>query len=149
MRVEKDFEDFINLLNDHDIRYVIVGAFAISFHARPQFTGDIDFFIDNSSENIHAILRVLKDFGFESLNLSEKDFDEDSILQLGYEPNRIDLLTDISGVDFKEAFKNRVQGKYGDASAYFISFEDLVTNKKASNRAKDKSDLELLKQFRK
>lgn len=148
MRVEKDFEEFIKLLNEHDVRYVIVGAFAISFHARPRFTGDIDFFISNSSKNIRSLLQALQEFGFKSLNLSEKDFDEDSIIQLGYEPNRIDLLTSISGVSFSEAFKNKVEGKYGDESTYFISFDDLVANKKASNRTKDKGDLELLEQFR-
>lgn len=148
MRVEKDFEEFIALLNEHDVQYVIVGAFAISFHARPRFTGDIDFFINNSSTNIRSLLEVLKNFGFESLNLSKEDFRSDSIIQLGNEPNRIDLLTSISGVDFKQAFSNKVEGKYGDEVTYFISLDDLIANKKAGNRLKDKSDLEMLEKFR-
>lgn len=149
MKVEKDFEEFIALLNKHEVQYVIVGAFAVSFHAQPRFTGDIDFFIDNSSANIQSLLLALKEFGFESLNLAEKDFDEDSIIQLGYEPNRIDLITSISGVSFKKAYSNRVDGKYGDETAAFISLDDLIANKKASDRLKDKSDLELLEKFRK
>ncbi len=149
MKVEKDFEEFIALLNKHEVQYVIVGAFAVSFHAQPRFTGDIDFFIDNSSANIQSLLLALKEFGFESLNLAEKDFDEDSIIQLGYEPNRIDLITSISGVSFKKAYSNRVDGKYGDEAAAFISLDDLIANKKASDRLKDKSDLELLEKFRK
>lgn len=149
MKVEKDFEEFIALLNKHEVQYVIVGAFAVSFHAQPRFTGDIDFFIDNSSANIQSLLLALKEFGFESLNLAEKDFDEDSIIQLGYEPNRVDLITNISGVSFKKAYSNRVEGTYGNETAYFISLEDLITNKRASDRLKDKSDLELLEKFRK
>jgi len=149
MRVEKDFEQFIALLNKREVQYVIVGAFAVSFHAQPRFTGDIDFFIGNSSANIQSLLQTLNDFGFKSLNLSEKDFDEDSIIQLGYEPNRIDLLTSISGVSFKEAYTNRVESKYGDETTYFISLDDLIANKKTSDRLKDKSDLELLEEFRK
>lgn len=149
MKVEKDFEEFIALLNKHEVQYVIVGAFAVSFHAQPRFTGDIDFFIGNTSANIQSLLLALKEFGFESLNLAEKDFDEDSIIQLGYEPNRIDLITNISGVSFKKAYSNKVKGTYGNETAYFISLEDLITNKRASDRLKDKSDLELLEKFRK
>jgi hypothetical protein len=149
MRVEKDFEEFINLLNENDVKYLVIGAFAVSFHARPRFTGDIDFFVDSSSQNIENLLQTLEQFGFGSLDLSEKDFNRGSILQLGYEPNRIDVLTDISGVQFKTAWKNRVKGNYGNQTSYFISFDDLIANKKASNRLKDRSDLELLEKFKK
>lgn len=147
MRVEKDFEDFIKLLNENDVKYLIVGAFAIAFHARPRFTGDIDFFIGSSTSNIQALLQAVSEFGFQSLELSEEDLNEDSIVQLGYEPNRIDLITSISGVKFKQAFANKVEGKYGEELTFFISLEDLITNKKASDRTQDKSDLELLEQF--
>lgn len=148
MRVEKDFEEFIKLLNKNDVNFLIVGAFAVSYHARPRFTGDIDFFIGSSSQNIKNLLQAIEQFGFGSLDISEKDFGKDSILQLGYEPNRIDLLTDISGVQFGPAWENRVKGYYGNQISYYISLEDLIANKKASNRTKDKSDLELLEQFR-
>ena len=148
MRVEKDFEDFLRSLNEHKTRYLIVGAFAVSFHARPRFTGDLDIFIDNSSDNIQSLLHALNDFGFESLGLTQEDFNEDNIIQLGYEPNRIDLLPGISGVKFNPAFNNRVKGEYGEETAWFISLDDLIKNKEASDRLKDRSDLELLQKFR-
>ncbi|MDX1637741.1 MAG: DUF6036 family nucleotidyltransferase [Balneolaceae bacterium] len=148
MRVEKDFEDFIKLLNEHEVRYLIVGAFAVSFHSRPRFTGDLDVYLDHYPENIETLLLALNDFGFESIGLSVKDFQEDNIIQLGYEPNRINLLTGISGVAFGDAFHSRVKGNYGDETAWFISLDDLIKNKKASDRLKDKSDLELLEQYR-
>ena len=97
MRVEKHFEEFIESLNENDVRYLVVGAYALSLHARPRNTGDIDIFIDFTEDNIQNLLGAIDDFGFGSLNLSSDDFDEDSILELGYEPNRIDIMTSISG----------------------------------------------------
>lgn len=107
------------------------------------------FFIDNNPKNIKNLLKALEQFGFGSLDISEEDFSKDSMLQLGYEPNRIDVLTDISGVWFEPAWENKVKAHYGNQPSYFISIDDLIANKKASNRTKDKSDLELLEKFRK
>jgi hypothetical protein len=148
MRVEKDFEEFIELLNKNEVKYVIVGAYAISFHGRPRNTGDIDFFISNSKGNIENLLTTLKEFGFDSLKLTVDDFGGDKMLQLGYEPNRIDILTDISGITFAKAWNNREKGIYGHQTTYFISLDDLIKNKKASNRNKDISDLELLEKLK-
>jgi len=149
MRLEKDYEEFIELLNEHKVQYLIVGAYAVSYYARPRNTGDIDFFINNSSENISNLLKVLKDFGFGTLDLSPNDFKgDDNILQLGYEPVRIDVMTGISGISFQKAFKNKKQGKLGDQGVYFISLNDLITNKRASDRTQDKADAELLEKFK-
>lgn len=149
MRLEKDYEEFIELLNEHNVQYLIVGAYAVSYYARPRNTGDIDFFVDNSSENISNLLKVLKDFGFGTLDLSPSDFEgDDNILQLGYEPVRIDVMTGISGISFQQAYKNKEQGKLGDQAVYFISLNDLITNKRASNRTQDKADAELLEKFK-
>ncbi|MDZ7694953.1 MAG: DUF6036 family nucleotidyltransferase [Balneolaceae bacterium] len=148
MRVEKEFEDFIKLLNKHDVRYLIVGAFAVSFHSRPRFTGDLPIFLDKYSANIKKLLHALDDFGFKSLDLSIEDFRNDTIIQLVHEPNRIDLLSCISGVEFSKAFDNRAEGKYGNETVWFISIDDLIANKKASDRLKDRSDLELLEKFK-
>lgn len=149
MRLEKDYEEFIELLNEHNVQYIVVGAYAVSYHARPRNTGDIDFFIDNSSKNISNILQVLKKFGFGELDLTPNDFKgNDNIIQLGYEPVRIDIMTGISGVSFDQAYKNKVQGKLGDQPVYFISLKDLIINKKASSRTQDKADAELLEKYR-
>ena len=149
MRLEKDYEEFIELLNEHDVRYLVVGAYAVSYYARPRNTGDIDFFVDNSSDNISHLLKVLQNFGFGELDLTPDDFQgNDNIIQLGYEPVRIDIMTGISGVSFDHAYKNKVQGKLGQQSVYFISLQDLIVNKKASDRTQDKADAELLEKYR-
>lgn len=148
MRLEKDFEEFITLLNEHEVEYLIVGAYAVAYYARPRNTGDIDFFVNNSDENITNLLTVLENFGFGSLDLDINDFkDDDTVLQLGYEPIRIDIMTGISGISFDEAFRNRNQGKLGNQVAFFISLGDLITNKRASDRTQDLADAELLEQF--
>ncbi|GIK60995.1 MAG: hypothetical protein HND39_15105 [Ignavibacteriota bacterium] len=148
MRVEKDFEEFIRLLNYHEVKYLVVGAFALIYYTYPRNTGDIDFFIEPSETNADKILKVIKDFGFESVELKKEDFIKpDSIIQLGFSPNRIDLITSISGVAFFEAYKNKVKGKLGNEDVYFISPDDLLKNKKAANRTKDSADAELLMKF--
>ena len=148
MRLEKDYEEFIELLNEHNVQYLVVGAYAVSYYAHPRNTGDIDFFVDNSSKNISSLLQVLKKFGFAELDLTPNDFKgNDNIIQLGYEPVRIDIMTGISGVSFKQAYKNKVQGKLGDQPVNFISLKDLIANKKATDRTQDKADAELLKKF--
>lgn len=149
MKLEKDFEEFIGLLNEQQVEYLIVGAYAVSFHARPRNTGDIDFFIRNTEINIERLLKVLDKFGFGELNLSYNDFKgDDRILQLGYEPVRIDIMTGISGLTFKEAYKDKKIGELGTQKVNFISIDDLITNKRASNRMRDKADAELLEKFR-
>jgi hypothetical protein len=148
MRVEKDFEEFIKLLNYHKVKYLVVGAFALIYYTHPRNTGDIDFFIETSSDNAIRILKVLIDFGFESLDLKEEDFTKpDSIIQIGFIPNRIDIITEISGITFNEAYENKVKGKLGAEHVYFISPQDLLKNKKAAKRTKDLSDIELLLKF--
>lgn len=149
MKLEKDYEEFIELLNAHKVRYLIVGAYAVSFYARPRNTGDIDFFVGNTPQNVEKLLETIKEFGFAELELDYNDFkDEDTILQLGYEPVRIDIMTGISGVTFEKAYQNRKKAKLGSQEVSFISFDDLLKNKRASDRTKDKADAELLEEFR-
>src|ERR1039457_230743 len=96
----KDLREFIELLNSNGVEYAIVGGFALAFHGRPRYTGDIDFLIRRTPENAEKVARVLAHFGFGSLGVGAADFlKPDCIVQLGYPPNRIDLLTSISGVD--------------------------------------------------
>lgn len=150
MRVEKDFEEFIELLNKHKVRYLIVGAYAVSFHARPRNTGDIDFLIEPTKDNANRLLRVLNDFGFGELDIKVEDIcNRDSVIQLGYEPNRIDLIASINGVSFQRAYRSRVSGEFGKQTTWFISYEDLVRSKQRTGRKRDEADVELLKQFRK
>lgn len=145
MKVEKDFADFIKLLNEHKVNYLIVGAFAVALYAEPRNTGDIDIFIQNDSLNADKIFKVLTEFGFENLGISKEDLiNEDNIIQLGVAPVRIDILTSISGVNFNDAYNEKVIHKFGDVNASFISKSFLIKNKKSSGRTKDLADLELL-----
>jgi hypothetical protein len=122
MRVEKDFKEFIELLNKNKVKYLVVGGFAFAFHAKPRFTKDIDFFVEVSEENSIRIIDTLSQFGFGKINLDKGDFLEpDQIIQFGNPPMRIDIITTISGVDFKTAWENRVEGRYGDVPCFFIS----------------------------
>ena len=148
MRVESDFKEFIELLNEHKVRYLIIGGFAYSFYAEPRFTKDIDFYIDTSSVNANKMLNVLEKFGFKDVGLTKEDFQQPKqIIQLGNAPLRIDIVTSIDGVSFKEAWNNRTSGKYGNLNAYFISKSDLIKNKKATGRAQDIADIEKLKKI--
>lgn len=148
MRVENDFKEFIELLNEHKVRYLIIGGFAYSFYAEPRFTKDIDFYIDTSSVNANKMLKVLEKFGFKDVDLTKDDFQQpEQIIQLGNAPLRIDIVTSIDGVNFKEAWNNRTSGKYGNLNTNFISKSDLIKNKKATGRAQDIADLEKLKKI--
>ena len=97
MKVEKDYEEFLKLLNKNRVKYCVIGSFALAIHAKPRYTKDIDILIEPEEKNSSAILRTLRQFGFSSIEITEKDFlKSDQIIQLGYEPVRIDLLTRIS-----------------------------------------------------
>ncbi|HSL54982.1 MAG TPA: hypothetical protein VK868_11335 [Pyrinomonadaceae bacterium] len=143
--LEDDLREFVELLNALKVRYIVVGAFALAYHGYPRYTGDIDLFIERSPENAQAILNAIQQFGFGDLGLSFEDFlQEDQIIQLGVAPNRIDLLTFLSGVEFQEAWATRVQGEIAGLSVPFISKELLKKNKAASGRLQDIADLEHL-----
>jgi len=143
MKVSKDFEEFFELLNKNNVRYLVVGGYAYAIHAEPRFTKDLDIFVQRNKKNAVKILKTLTDFGFGSLDISENDLlKSDRVIQLGNPPLRIDLLTSISGVGFDEAWENKVTGKYGSQTVYFIGKNDLRKNKEKTGR---KSDLEDLK----
>ena len=144
-KLPNDLREFIELLNAHDVRYVIVGGYAVAYHGFPRLTGDIDFFVETSEENAQRLESVLTDFGFGSIGLSSEDFKKpDQIIQLGYPPNRIDLITSISGVTFAEAWADKVSDDLGGIPVTFIGKKTLLANKAASGRLKDRADLDSL-----
>jgi hypothetical protein len=145
VKTEKDYEEFLELLNKHDIRYCIIGAFALAFHARPRYTKDMDILVEATTDNAKRLLAALREFGFGSLNLSVEDFSsKGNIIQLGYEPVRIDIITSIKGLEFADIWESRIQGPYGKQTVNFIDRQNLIRSKKLSNRAQDKADLDLL-----
>ena len=150
MRVEQDFEELFGLFNRHSVRYCIIGSYAVAFHAKPRYTKDIDILIESSADNSLKVVRALEAFGFGSLSLTVKDFREKKkIIQLGYEPLRIDLLTSVEGLSFRRIWKNRRSGVYGKEKVHFIGLEDLVSLKRRSSRLQDKADLEILLEMKK
>ena len=147
MKVEKDFEEFIELLNEHNVKYMIIGAYAFALYAKPRNTGDLDIFIERSDENAGLMMQVLTEFGLESLKISKEDFiTEGRVIQIGVSPVRIDIMNVIDGVNFNDATNRIVKVKFGDSFANFISKTDLIKNKLSTNRLKDKADAEELQQ---
>ncbi len=145
MEVQKDFKELLELFNWHKVEYIIVGSYALAFHGAPRFTGDIDIFVNPSSINSQRILSALRDFGFGSLNLTINDFQKpDSIIQLGYPPIRIDLMTAITGVAWEKANRGKQAGLYGQVPVFFLGREQYIVNKRATGRKKDLADLEAL-----
>ena len=146
MNVPKDYEEFFVLLKKEKVKFLIVGAYALAYHGYPRFTGDIDIFISNEPPNARRALSAIEKFGFQGIGITVEDLlKPDSILQLGNPPLRIDIITDIDGVSFTSAWKNRVRGIFGKQNVWYISKKDLVKNKKATGRTQDKFDLEMLK----
>jgi hypothetical protein len=145
MKLPNDLREFIGLLNSHDVRYLIVGEYAVAFHGYPRTTGDIDFFVEVSEENAGKLIAVLDAFGFASLGLTRQDFLEPrTIIQLGHPPNRIDLVTSISGVRFEDAWQRRVSRLVEGLSLLVDDKPTLMANKAASGRPKDLADLDAL-----
>ena len=144
-KLQTDLREFIVLLNSHNVEYILVGGHAVAFHGYPRFTGDIDFLIRTTPHNVQRVLDVLTAFGFGGLGISEHDLLEPGhVVQLGQSPNRIDILTSISGVDFDSAWQACVQTTIDDQPVPLIGWSELVLNKRAAGRQKDLADIEKL-----
>ena len=145
MEIQQDFRDLLHLFNEQGVKYLVVGGYALAFHGAPRFTGDIDLWVRMSSSNASKILLALGEFGFGNLGINKDDLTkDDQVLQLGYPPVRIDIMTSIDGVDFDEAYTNREITKYGDININIISKNDLIKNKRATGRHRDLADVEAL-----
>jgi hypothetical protein len=143
--LNQDFREFIESLNDNQVHYLVVGSYAVALHGYPRYTKDMDIWIENSGENAANMINAMEQFGFTSLGLDENDFvAEDQIIQLGYAPNRIDLLTTLPGVEFIACYQKRTQVENDGVMVNFIDLENLRKNKKASGQLQDLADLEHL-----
>ena len=145
MELPLDFKEFLRLLNEHKVRYLLVGGYAVGYYGYPRATQDIDVWIDRNPENASRIETVLRVFGFDSSEISAGMFlKENSIIRMGLPPIRIEVTTGISGVDFNNCFAERVQGVLDGVNVNIINLPHLKLNKKASGRHKDLDDLENL-----
>jgi len=147
MSLNTDLREFIELLNSRGVEYVIVGAHSLAFHARPRYTGDLDILVRPSPENAAKLVSLLRDFGFAKGDLAESDFTvPEQMIQLGRAPNRIDLLTSISGVTVEDAFSTRMLAELEGLPVFVLSKEALILNKRAVGRPQDMADLESLEE---
>lgn len=146
INLEADFLDFITLCNNHEVRYLVIGGYAVSIHGYPRSTKDMDVCIEMTEENAKKMVRVIKDFGFGSSNLTESDFlSKNFITQLGYDPLRIDILNDLDGVSFKEAWQNRKIVNISGVEINFIGYNELLKVKEKAGRPQDMADISILK----
>lgn len=142
MRLETDFREFIECLNAREVRYLVVGGYAVAAHGLPRATKDFDVWVWIDAGNATRLVAALDDFGFGEVGLTASDFDhEDAVVQLGYPPMRIDILTSIDGVRFEDAYPGRVDGEIDGLPISFIGREDLLDNKRAAGRAQDLADV--------
>ncbi len=149
MVLDKNFKEFIGLLNEHEVKYLIIGGYAVNFHGYPRYTKDIDFWLWMNKENIQNLLEALKKFGFGSLGLKPGDFlSPENIIQLGYEPNRIDILMDLEGVEFEKCYRRKTEIELDGIKTNFLSLQDLIKVKKATGRLQDLADAEQLEKIR-
>ena len=148
MPLSKDLREFVECLNSNEVEYLIVGALAVSWHGFPRYSADIELFVRSDQTNAQRIQNAMREFGFGCLDVSIEDPPSPGqVIELGHEPNRIDLMTSVSGVSFEEAWESRVQGRIDGIPVNVIGRAALLRNKAASGRNKDRLDLEeLLKQ---
>jgi len=145
MEAQADYKELLALFNAHDVRYILIGAYALAFHGAPRYTGDLDLLVRPDAENGRRILGALEAFGFGSLGLSVDDFSTpDRIVQLGVPPVRVDIITSITGVTWDEAEADRVQGTFGTIPVSYLGRASFIRNKRALGRNKDLADAEAL-----
>jgi len=136
-----DFSEFLRSLNAHDVKYLVVGGHAVSFHGYPRFTHDVDVVVLPDAANVRALLAALADFGFAEVGLDVSDFLKPTTVVLGRAPDQIDIMTFIKGVDVNEAWQRRIPGVLDGTDVAFISRQDLITNKRAVGRPEDLADI--------
>ena len=149
MAANRDFEEMLSALNLCGARYMVVGAHAVMHYAEPRFTKDIDLWVEPTPENAAKVWDALKHFGAPLTGVTPADLSaKDMVYQLGIEPNRIDIVTGITGVSFAAAWKNRRKTRYGKQPVAILGLAELKRNKRAAGRKQDLLDLEALEQVR-
>ena len=141
----EDLKEFLRAFNEHGVKYLIVGGYAFGAHAEPRATKDLDVFIATDEANSNAVYRALAAYGAPLDGFTPLDFRDDSGFQIGQPPARIDILQNISGIDFDEAWENRIEGLIdGEVLAPVISKKDLIRNKLKAGRGQDLLDVKAL-----
>lgn len=140
-----DFREFVELLIQHEVKYLVTGGYAVGVYGHPRYTGDIDIWVESSSENGEKLTAVFNDFGLSSFGLTPDHFSKpEQVIQIGFPPHRIDILTSIDGVGFADAYLNKEIIEIDGLSISFIGLKDLAKNKRATGRGIDLDDLKNL-----
>jgi hypothetical protein len=148
MYLTNDYRDIIEIFNERQVRYLVAGAYAMAVFGYARSTYDIDIWIDKREENVAKVLVGLEEFGVPFV-INEEDLKRDyAVIQIGVAPIRIDLLTDIDGVDFDEAYAQSIRHDFGGLEATVLHLNDILKNKIASNRPKDRIDVIELKRLK-
>jgi hypothetical protein len=143
--MNQDFVDLLRAFIARDVRFLIVGAYALAIHGRPRATGDLDVWVEPTPENASRVLQALAEFGAPLAGVTLDDLSRPgAVLQLGLPPRRIDLLTDLTGVTFDAAWPSRVKAPFGPLSVDYLGRETFIANKRATGRARDLGDIESL-----
>lgn len=144
--LNEDFLDFIRLLEKNSVEYLIVGGYAVAYYGFPRYTGDMDFFVSISKKNAKRLMKTFDEFGFGDIGITKEDFLKPPfVIEIGREPIKIQVLTEIDGVDFEACFDNKEVYLYEGLPLNFIGLDDLITNKLSSSRPKDILDANELK----
>jgi len=145
IRLPRDFRDFLRLLGAHEVRYLLIGGYAVGYHGYPRATADMDIWVSRTDENAAKLVSVLEEFGFrDAASVSQAFTQSDQVIRMGVPPLRIELVTTISGVDFDACYAGRIESVIDEVRVNILSLPDLKRNKKAAGRAKDLADLEEL-----
>ena len=144
-RLPSDFREFLLLLGEHEVEYLLVGGYAVSYHGYPRATVDLDIWVNRVLENALKLVTALKEFGFGVQGLTPELFTEtENIIRMGEPPLRIEIITSASGVEFSKCYQNRIIDEIDGVRVNFINLEELKQNKEAAGRHKDLDDLEHL-----
>jgi hypothetical protein len=145
LNVPPDFKEFLKSLNDHRVEYLLIGGYAVGYHGYPRATADMDIWIAVNQQNAYNLVVALKDFGFNTAELSPELFlREGQIVRMGVQPMRIEIMTSATGVNFEECYKTRVVDELDGVATNIIDLDHLKINKNALGRYKDLADVENL-----
>ncbi len=143
--MNSDFKELLKIFAREQVRYLVIGGYAVAKHAEPRYTKDLDIWIDNDLENAERVYLALKEFGAPLQNITVNDFTLPALVfQIGIEPSRIDILMGLKNLNFNDCWERRAAAMIGNTEVYFISIDDLIKNKQISGRPQDLSDAEIL-----
>ncbi|MDF1852212.1 MAG: hypothetical protein P1U85_15335 [Verrucomicrobiales bacterium] len=143
--MNSDFKDLLVILDQEDVRYLVVGGYAVIFHSQPRYTKDLDIWLEPTPDNAEKVMRAFAKFGVSTFGLDRKDFEtEGTQLNVGMPPVAIDFLTTLPGVQFDQAWKNRETTTSDEITIQYLSKADLISAKREAARAVDLADIEEL-----